>query len=76
MGEMMEESEPGSSHSLRRIALRWKVLQAVGVILIALGTFVDWAPRVDPSLPETSSFLLMLGTLVGAAGLFAGMWQE
>lgn len=72
----MEESEPGSSHSLRRIALRWKMLQAVGMILIALGTFGDWAPRVDPSLPETSSFLLILGMLVGGAGLFAGIRQE
>jgi hypothetical protein len=60
----------------RRIALRWKVLQGVGAILIALGMFIDWPARVDASLPETSSFLLILGTLVGGAGLFGGMRQE
>lgn len=69
------ESDPESS-CLRRIALRWKLLQGIGVILIAMGIFIDWPARVDASLPETSSFLLIIGTLVGGAGLFAGMRQE
>ena len=60
----------------RRYAWRWKLLQGVGGILIALGLFIDWPARVDASLPETSSFLVILGTLVGGAGLFAGMRQD
>ena len=60
----------------RRIAWRWKVLQGVGGILIALGIFIDWPARVDASLPETSSFLLILGMLIGGAGLFAGLRQD
>jgi hypothetical protein len=72
----MMEHQPESSPGLGRIALRWKVLQGVGMILIGLGAFIDWPARVDASLPETSSFLVILGLLVGGAGLFAGFGQE
>lgn len=65
-----------SSDALRQIALRWKVLEGIGVVLIALAVFIDWPPRLDPSLPETSSFLLILGALVGGAGLLAGLNHE
>lgn len=53
------------------IALRWKVLQIVGSILIGLAVLIDWGPALDPGLPSTSSFLLILGLLVGGAGWIA-----
>lgn len=68
--------KPGSNPALRGIALRWKLLQSVGAVLIALGLFIDWPARLDASLPETSSFLLILGVLVGGAGFFAGRREE
>ena len=60
----------------RPIALRWKVLTGMGALLIALGAFIDWPPPLDASLPETSSFLLVLGALVGAAGILAGLQRN
>ena len=60
----------------RPIALRWKVLMGIGALLIALGAFIDWPPPVDSSLPETSAFLYVLGTLVGGAGLLAGLQRD
>lgn len=74
---MMEEGMPErGSDAFRRITLRWRIMKAVGAILIALGVFIDWPPRLDPSLPETSSFLLILGALVGGAGFLAGLQHE
>jgi hypothetical protein len=58
------------------MALRWKLLVALGMVLIALGLGVDWPPKTDPSLPETRSFLLFLGGVVGVAGLLFGLKQE
>lgn len=57
--------------TLRRISIRWKVLQALGAVLIAMGLFVDWPPPTEPNLPDTSSFLIILGGLLGAAGFVA-----
>lgn len=65
-----------SSDVFRQMALRWKVMEGVGAVLIALAVFIDWPPRLDPSLPETSSFLLILGALVGGAGFLAGLKHE
>ena len=53
----------------RRLALRGKVMLAVSAIVIGLGLCIDWSPPQDTSLPDTSSFLLILGVLLGCAGL-------
>jgi hypothetical protein len=58
------------------MALRWKLLVALGAVLIALALFVDWPPPSESGLPETKSFLLFLGALVGMAGLLVGIMRE
>ena len=58
------------------MARRWKLLVGLGAALIALGLIPDWPPRTDPALPETGTFFLLLGTVVGAAGLAIGLRQE
>ncbi|UVT16325.1 MAG: hypothetical protein H8K04_01800 [Nitrospira sp.] len=73
---MDRKSEEGSQQTFRRISIRWKVLQALGAILIALGLFIDWAPPQEATLPDTSSFLIILGGLLGAAGLLAAFRHE
>ena len=55
----------------QRFALRWKVMLALSTVLIALGICIDWSPSLDTSLPDTSSFLVILGVLLGLAGLLA-----
>lgn len=52
-----------------RFTLRWKVMLALSVVFIALGMCIDWSPSQDASLPDTSSFLVILGVLLGCAGL-------
>lgn len=51
-------------------------MQALGAVLIAMGLFVDWPPRQEAGLPDTSSFLIILGGLLGAAGLFAAIQKD
>jgi hypothetical protein len=58
------------------MALRWKLLVGIGMVLIALGLGGDWPPKTDPTLPDTRSFLLFLGGVVGVAGLLLGFRQE
>lgn len=58
------------------MALRWKLLVGLGTTLIVLGLEVDWPPKTDPSLPDTRSFFLFLGGVVGVAGLLLGLRQE
>ncbi len=53
----------------QRFALRWKVMLALSTVLVALGIYIDWSPSQDTSLPDTSSFLVILGVLLGFAGL-------
>ena len=55
----------------QRFAQRWKVMLALSTILIAIRICVDWSPSQDTSLPDTSSFLVILGVLLGFAGLLA-----
>ncbi len=57
---------------MRDMALRGKLLAALGGLLIALALFVDWPPPIEPSLPETKSFLLFLGVTVVMAGVIVG----
>ena len=55
----------------QRVTQRWKVMLALSTILIAIGICVDWSPPQDTSLPDTSSFLVILGVLLGFAVLLA-----
>lgn len=58
------------------MARRWKLLVALGAALIALGLIPDWPPRTDPALPEPGTFFLLLGVVVGVAGVAIGLRQE
>jgi hypothetical protein len=58
------------------MALRWKLLLGLGMALIALGLGVDWPPKSDPSLPDTQSFLVLLGGILVVAGMLIGLRQE
>jgi len=73
---MERKTDESSTVTARRISVRWKVLQALGAVLIALGIFIDWAPPQEPSLPDTSSFLVLLGGLLSAAGLFTAFQRD
>lgn len=55
------------------MVLRWKLLVGLGIALITLGLGVDWPPQTDPSLPNTRSFFLLLGGVVGMSGLVIGL---
>jgi hypothetical protein len=55
------------------MVLRWKLLLGLGITLIALGLGVDWPPKSDSSLPDTKSFFLLLGGVVGISGLVIGL---
>ena len=74
----MSERNPAEKpqETLRGISIRWKVLQSLGAVLIAMGLFVDWPPQTEPNLPDTSSFLIILGGLLGAAGFFVAFRHE
>jgi hypothetical protein len=58
------------------MALRWKLLIGLGIGLIALGLGINWPPKSDPSLPDTQSFFVFLGGVLGAAGVLIGLRQE
>ncbi|CUQ67727.1 hypothetical protein [Candidatus Nitrospira inopinata] len=51
------------------MGLRGKILIGLGASLIAWGLTGDWPVESDPTLPETRSFFLFLGGVVGSAGL-------
>lgn len=74
----MSENQPeDTSHEInQRISIRWKVLQALGAVLTALGLFVDWPPPQETDLPDTASLFVILGGLLGAAGLLAARRRE
>jgi hypothetical protein len=73
----MPEKSPKDGHETnRRITTRQQVMLGLGVVLIALGFFVDWPPPQEAGLPDTSSFLIIVGGLLGAAGLLAGLQRE
>jgi hypothetical protein len=60
----------------KRITLRWKVMLALGAVLLSLGLVVDWPPPMEPDLPETSSFLIIIGGLLGTIGLLTALRGE
>jgi hypothetical protein len=70
---MERRSEEGPTETAQRISIRWKVMLLLGTALVALGVFVDWPAPQESSLPDTSSFLTILGGLLGAAGLLAAI---
>lgn len=55
------------------MALRWKLLLGLGIVLITLGLGIDWPPKTDSSLPNTKSFFVLLGGVVGLSGLVIGL---
>jgi hypothetical protein len=73
---MLRETEEQSLKTARRISIRCKTLQALGAVLIAVGLLVDWPPPQAANIPDTSSFLIILGGLIGAAGLLAAFRRE
>jgi hypothetical protein len=73
----MSEKQSRETHEAdRRITIRWKVMLAFGIVLIALGLFVEWPPPQETSVPTTSSFLIILGGLLGAVGLLTALRGE
>ena len=66
----MSEKQSQEAHETdRRITIRWKGVLALSIVFIALGLLVDWPPPQETSVPTTSSFLIILGGLLGAVGL-------
>ncbi len=73
----MREKRTQEAHETdRKVSLRWKVLQVLGGILIGLGLFIDWPVAPEVNLPDTSSFLVIVGALVVAAGLLLALRRE
>ncbi|MBS0181782.1 MAG: hypothetical protein JSS39_05220 [Nitrospira sp.] len=70
---MSEKLSETAHETDRRITIRWKVMLALGTVLIVLGLFVDWPPPQEAGLPDTSSFLVILGGLLCAAGFLAAL---
>lgn len=58
------------------MALRWKLLVGLGIVLITLGLGVNWPSQTDPSLPNTRLFFLLLGGVVGLSGLVIGLTRN
>lgn len=67
---MPEKQREEGQDTDQKISLRWKVLQTLGGILIALGFFIDWPAPQEATLPDTASFLMVVGALIWMAGLF------
>lgn len=73
----MSEKQSQDAHETdRRITIRWKVMLALGAVLIALGLLVDWPSPQETGVPNTSSFLIVLGGLLGAVGLLTALRGE
>ncbi len=74
----MNERAPDTSvrDTEQRLSIRWKVVQALGILLIALGLFIEWPPAQDANVPDTASFLIILGALLCAAGLLVAWRHE
>jgi hypothetical protein len=79
LSEKVQKAESSNEHVTtisRRLSLRWKVLQVVGGVLIALSVMIEWPVPSDPALPATQSFLLVLGVLVFVTGLFGERFRS
>jgi hypothetical protein len=73
---MEQKAEERSTETARRISIRWKVVQLLGGVLVAMGLLLDWPPPQEANLPDTSSFLIIVGGLLGAVGLLAALRRE
>ena len=73
---MLEKQKEEAHNRQRKISLRWKVLQVLGAILIALGLLVDWSPPQGANLPDTASFFVILGVLIMATGFLLALRRE
>jgi lipid-A-disaccharide synthase-like uncharacterized protein len=73
---MLEKQKEEAHNRQWKISLRWKVLQVLGAILIALGLFVDWSPPQEANLPDTASFFVILGVLIMATGFLLALRRE
>ena len=65
---MLEKQREERQNADQKISLRSKVLQILGGILSALGFFIDWPTPQEASLPDTASFLMIVGALIWMAG--------
>ena len=73
----MPEKQREEAHDTeRKISLRWKVLQVLGAILMALGFFIDWPPPQEANLPDTTSFFVIVGLLVMSAGFLLALRRD
>lgn len=70
---MSEQQSEEGHEAARRIAIRWKVMLALSIVLITLGLFVEWPPPQEASVPNTSSFLIILGGVLLAVGLLTAL---
>lgn len=73
---MLEKQRKKAHDTEQKISLRRKVLQVLGVILIALGLFIEWPPPQEANLPDTASFFVIVGALVMAAGFLLALRRE
>lgn len=73
---MLEKQRDETHNTESKISLRWKVLQVLGAILIALGLFVDWSPPQEANLPDTASFFVIVGVLIMATGFLLVLRRE
>jgi hypothetical protein len=74
-GQKAESPDEQVATISRRLSLRWKVLQVIGAVLIALSVMIEWPVPSDPALPATQSYLLVLGVLVFVTGLFGDRFR-
>lgn len=73
---MLEKQRERAHNTERKISLRWKALQVLGTVLMAFGLFIDWPPPQDADLPDTASFLMIIGALLGVVGLLLALRRE
>lgn len=73
---MLEKQREEAHDTERKISLRWKALQVLGAILMALGLFIDWSPPQEAHLPDTASFFVIVGVLVMTTGFLLALRRE
>jgi len=73
---MLGKQRKAAQNTERKISFRWKVLQALGVILIGLGLLIDWPPPQEANLPDTTSFFVILGLFIMATGFLLALRRE
>ena len=59
-----------------RLAKRWKLLQALGVALIAASTVMSWTKPDDTRLPPDGPFVLLIGVILFITGSMMAWWRR